>query len=63
MAQSTCIKCGGTRFVVVPRDSIPNAASVLHFVQCAECGGVVGVIEGVSQRLANIEKALRIKQQ
>jgi hypothetical protein len=56
MATSTCIKCGGTRFEVrenTPRDS----AFKLMFVQCAACGGVVGVQEyynigGMLQKLA-----------
>jgi hypothetical protein len=44
MAQSTCIKCGSTRFEKVlntPSDSTYKH----HFIQCSGCGGVVGVVE------------------
>lgn len=44
MAQSTCIKCGSTRFEtkeVTPSDS----NFILMFIQCSSCGGVVGVMD------------------
>ncbi len=44
MPQSTCIKCGGERFEI--RDSrLKRKGSRVVFVQCAECGGVVGAFE------------------
>ena len=44
MARSTCMKCGGVEFEMVenePRDSNWK----YMFVQCAACGGVVGVVD------------------
>ena len=46
MAVSTCIKCGEeNQFEVVLKESIPGANYKLAFVQCARCGGVVGVLD------------------
>ena len=43
---STCIKCGEEdQFEVVLKESIPGANYKLAFVQCARCGGVVGVLD------------------
>ena len=44
MAQSTCIKCGGTRFETQEKDLI-NATFKINLVQCADCGGVIGALE------------------
>ena len=44
MAISTCTKCDNTRFEVkevTPR----NSNFKLNFVQCVDCGGVIGVID------------------
>jgi hypothetical protein len=47
MAVSSCIRCGGTVFEVV--DAEPKDSKFkLEFVQCASCGGVVGVMEDVN---------------
>jgi len=43
MAQSTCVKCGDYRFEVTDPVTLPNALQPVVFVQCANCGGVVGV--------------------
>lgn len=40
MAESKCIKCEGTNFEMV--DSFNKS---IKFVQCAECGSVIGVVE------------------
>jgi predicted nucleic-acid-binding Zn-ribbon protein len=41
---STCVKCGNTSFEV--KEVSPNGSNFkLIFVQCASCGGVVGVTE------------------
>jgi predicted nucleic-acid-binding Zn-ribbon protein len=44
MALSTCVKCGHHFFEV--SEAEPNGSQFkLMFVQCASCGGVVGVTE------------------
>ena len=45
MAVSTCMKCGGYDFEIVTKENVRNAVSKIRFVQCAHCGGVVGVQE------------------
>jgi hypothetical protein len=61
MAISTCIKCGGTKFEnksVTPKGS----NFVLTFIQCASCGGVVGVMDyyNLGQDIQEIKKVLHI---
>jgi hypothetical protein len=53
MATSKCIKCAGVKFEVVevqpaPFSGIPDSTVKYGFVQCANCGGVVGVVEAPS---------------
>jgi hypothetical protein len=44
MAVSTCIKCGGSVFET--KEMQPqNSNFKLNFIQCASCGGVVGVTD------------------
>lgn len=44
MAQSTCIKCGNTRFEI--RENLLTKPGVkVRFVQCARCGTPVGVLD------------------
>jgi hypothetical protein len=44
MAQSTCLKCGNNVFELVVQE--PRRSNYKYnFVQCAHCGGVVGVVE------------------
>lgn len=44
MVTSTCIKCGGTQFE--SKDTtMKRSKSKLCLVQCAACGGVVGVVD------------------
>ena len=59
MATSTCTKCGGTTFENV--DASPRKAIFkLSFVQCASCGGVVGVMDfhNIGEMLKDFAKAL-----
>ncbi|MEK3873737.1 MULTISPECIES: hypothetical protein [unclassified Paenibacillus] len=44
MALSKCLGCGSTRFEMV-ENSPSSSAYRLMFVQCASCGGVVGVMD------------------
>lgn len=62
MTQSTCIKCGNTSFEIqeaTPRDS----SFVLNFVQCANCGGVIGVLEfdNIGQLIYGLAEKLNIR--
>ena len=48
MAQSKCVKCGSMDFEITEAMTIQNARDTVHFVQCSQCGGVVGVQEPFS---------------
>ncbi len=44
MAVSTCIKCGHSSFEL--KENTPIGSNFrLYFIQCAGCGGVIGVID------------------
>ena len=44
MATSTCIKCGSHSFEMIEAE--PKGSNfVVMFIQCANCGGVVGVCD------------------
>jgi hypothetical protein len=59
MAESTCLKCGGHSFEKV-EDMPSNSEVAIHYIQCADCGGVVGVMDfySVSELLAEQNKVL-----
>ncbi len=59
MASSTCIRCGHHAFEM-SESSIGGLRFKRDFLQCAGCGGVVGVIESdnLNGRLDAIEKRL-----
>lgn len=61
MARSTCMKCGGTRFEAKEAGPI-NSNFKVQFIQCAGCGGVVGVMDyyNIGALLHTIAKALKI---
>jgi hypothetical protein len=44
MATSTCVKCGNNRFES-KENSPKDSPFKVTFVQCASCGGVVGVMD------------------
>ncbi len=44
MKQSICIRCGGMDFELRASD-LKLSGTRLAFVQCASCGGVIGVVE------------------
>ena len=48
MAQSKCPGCGATRFEMVHANNLEGAGRSVLFVQCAECGIVVGVLDFVN---------------
>ena len=60
MASSTCVKCGHTTFEMV-ESSISGLRFKRDFLQCGQCGGVVGVIESdnLNGRLDAIEERLK----
>lgn len=58
MAQSSCPKCGGHSFELV--NHTPKGCNVnLCFIQCSQCGCVVGTLE--SQSAAILVKKLAAK--
>ena len=44
MAISTCIKCGGHTFEVEVVEPLHSAFKLL-FIQCSNCGSVIGVMD------------------
>ena len=65
MAQSKCVKCESTRFEMKDSPAMGGTDFVWLFVQCAECGGVVGVVDfhrnaGILERLERIKQHLEI---
>ena len=44
MSNSKCVSCGSTRFENVGDTSVRHYKFKLNFIQCASCGGVVGVL-------------------
>lgn len=61
MATSTCMKCNGTTFEMVEREP-RHSAYKLMFIQCASCGGVVGVTEflNIAAELQEMRRRLNI---
>lgn len=61
MAISKCIKCDNTIFEMVEKEP-NNARFKMMFVQCAKCGGVVGVTDysNVPTLIRKLAKALKI---
>ena len=62
MALSTCIKCGATVFEL--KEAEPRGGKYkLMFVQCSQCGGVVGATEyyNIGQLIHTLAKKLKIK--
>lgn len=73
MAVSTCVKCGGHSFEVVPLTPL-GASNKLAIVQCSGCGAAIGVLDpatdlqidalknhvaAIDERLNRIAKALQ----
>ena len=60
MALSTCVKCGKGIFEL--SKNTPNKSAFWYqFIQCASCGGVVGVVDGynIGAKLQLQDEALR----
>ena len=57
MSVSTCVTCGTQDQFEGLKESMPGTNYKLAFVQCARCGGVVGVLDyyNISQRLEDME--------
>lgn len=63
MAIPTCIKCGNHFFEVREAGShVRENNFKIFFVQCTQCGGVVGVQEyyNIGQRITDLAKKLNI---
>ncbi len=48
MAMSKCIKCDSTHFELVVKDGISGSKYKICFIQCSNCGGVVGTMDYMS---------------
>ena len=48
MAKSNCLKCGGQSFEMVHANNLEGSKRSVLFVQCAECGAVIGVLDFVN---------------
>jgi len=61
MAQSQCIKCGSTQFEVVHANNLEGTTRAVLFVQCTDCGSVVGVLDflNVSVKAERLKNDLR----
>lgn len=61
MAESSCIKCGNKQFEVVHANNLEGTTRAVLFVQCTECGSVVGVLDflNVSVKAERIKNDLR----
>jgi len=55
MAQSKCAKCDSTNFEVMPAKPQGSNFEIM-FIQCSECGAVIGALEAnnVNTRLKQI---------
>ena len=62
MAMSTCVKCDNHIFETVVKEPT-NSHFKLIFVQCASCGGVVGVTEfyNTGELVTKLAKKLNVK--
>jgi hypothetical protein len=73
MTASTCVKCGGHSFELVPFTPL-GASNKLTIVQCSGCGAAIGVLDpatgfqidalkdhvaAIDERLNRIAKALQ----
>jgi hypothetical protein len=47
MAASTCVQCGSTGFEL-KETVLTGSPWKVYFVQCSQCGGVVGVLDDQS---------------
>lgn len=61
MATSTCVKCKSTKFEAVLQNPQGSSFNFI-FIQCAACGGVVGVTEfyNLGARLDKLAKKLNV---
>lgn len=61
MATSKCVKCDSTRFEI-KQANISGSNFILYFIQCASCGGVVGVVEAenIGAKLTKIARKLGV---
>lgn len=61
MAESRCIKCGKSHFEVVHANNLEGTTRAVLFVQCTNCGSVVGVLDflNVSVKAERMKNDLR----
>ena len=61
MAISTCVKCGGQSFEMMVQKPEESEYKLI-FVQCSNCGGVIGVMDfmNIGSQLDEIKRKLGI---
>lgn len=61
MAQSKCAVCGSNQFEVVHAHNLKGSERSVLFVQCSDCGAVVGALDmvNVSVQVNNVKEDLR----
>ena len=62
MIQSRCVKCDGSHFEVV-HANLEGSTRPILFVQCADCGAVVGVLDflNISVKAERVKNNLIMK--
>jgi ribosomal protein L37E len=65
MAESTCVRCGWNSFEVVYLKMIIRTAEIhqeakRRVIQCAKCGGVIGLFDVATQNdVSNLESEIK----
>lgn len=62
MAQSRCMKCDSTQFEVVHAHNLEGTTRAILFVQCMNCGAVVGALDflNLSVKAESVKNDLRM---
>lgn len=62
MVQSRCLKCDSSHFEVV-HANLEGSARPILFVQCADCGAVVGALDflNISVKAERVKNELKMK--
>ena len=63
MVQSRCVKCDSSHFEVVHANNLEGSTRPILFVQCADCGSVVGVLDflNISVKAERVKNNLIMK--
>ncbi|AFM39663.1 hypothetical protein Desaci_0601 [Desulfosporosinus acidiphilus SJ4] len=63
MAESRCLKCGNTHFEVVHANNLEGTTRAILFVQCSDCGSVIGVLDflNISVQAERVKNDMKTK--